>query len=170
MIATVYITLITTLLAVIAAVVLQRRYDIKKSQSILSIRESIMLTDFPILTFNNNGYRLRFLLDTGSNANMIDKNILKNLVITDSSSPEEDDYTVHSIGDSTLSSTQYLICFNYDSLKFGAYFMAVDKFSGFDKIKNDTGVEVNGILGAPFMTRYKYILDLDNLKVRINKR
>ena len=163
-----YVIVITALLGGTAAIFMKQLYDEKRRSTILSIKEAVMLTDFPILTFNNNGVKLRFLLDTGSNRNIIRSDILPSLVITDRAESDES-MKLHNIGDNTISSNMYLICFNYDSLKFRAAFLSVDECAGFDKIKKESGVEVNGILGAPFMTKYKYILDLDNLKVKINK-
>lgn len=164
----IYIIAVTILLSSIIAVLASVYYEKRKERTILSIKEAVLLTDFPILTFNNNGKKLRFLLDTGSNRNIIDKRMIPYLMITDSSSAHGMD-SAEGLGGTADFSGTYLICFNYDSLKFRAVFMAMDGCAGFDKIKEESGVEVNGILGAPFMTQYKYLIDLDKLKVKINK-
>ena len=146
------------------SVQIYRYYDLKKQSTILSIKESIMLTDFPILTFTSKGRKIKLLLDTGSNRNIIDENLLSELDVTGTSS---DDTTIHSMGGKSKLSSKVILSFKYDSLDFKDSFLAADISGNIAAIKELSGVEVNGILGTPFMTKYKYIIDLDNLKVRI---
>ena len=160
------ITLLLVVLTCLITSIYYNRVIQRRENTIVSIREAIELTGFPILAFQNNGKTLKFLLDTGSNVNLIESSLIPELMITDK---EVSKSNIHSINDKEGLSENYKICFNYEQVKFQAEFMGVSDVSGFNLIKEKTGIEINGILGSPFMTKYKYILDLDKLKIRINK-
>ena len=53
-----------------------------KSYNKISFKETLDLTDLPIVTFEQNGNKINFLLDTGANRSVINKAILSNYTYT----------------------------------------------------------------------------------------
>ena len=53
-------------------------YKFNKREKI-SFKESMDLTDLPIITLYNNNRRFNFMLDTGATMSLIDENVLSNL-------------------------------------------------------------------------------------------
>ena len=57
---------------------------------------------------------------------------------------------------------------SYKEQDFTSDFCVMDLSAAFDNVKNESGVTVHGILGNSFFTKYKYVLDFDEL-VAYNK-
>lgn len=58
-----------------------------KPKDSMSFMESMNLVNLPIVTFFQGDKRFNFLLDTGSNSSVIDKNVLKNIKHTITNNP-----------------------------------------------------------------------------------
>lgn len=57
------------------------------------------------------------------------------------------------------------------SLSFGgaettATYSVIDNHKAVASIQNETGIQIHGILGIPFLIQNKWILDFDNLKIK----
>lgn len=138
-----------------------RKYDI-------SFKESMDLTDLPVVTFYCGSRKLNFLLDTGSNSSHI------NSVIMEKAKNMEDAFngkTLKFMGVEGNEKTTkvYNLRLTYNNTVFDEEFSATDLTKAFSAIKKETGVQVHGILGSVFLQKYKYIIDFDKLKVHIRK-
>ena len=137
----------------------------KRLKSIISIRESISLVNMPVITFTQGITKLKFLLDSGSDINVICKDSLDKIhsTIADSGNPVE----ISGVSGSHNSECGVIVPFTYDTLKFDALFFPVGRMDAFNDIESKTGVKIDGILGTPFMVKYKYIIDFNKLKVEV---
>ena len=146
-----------------AAVLARRHY--RRMRSIISIRESVSLVNMPVVTFMQGDTKLKFLLDSGSDSNVICKDTLqKGLSCTMS----DEKMRISGVtGENNISERGVNIPFTYDSLKFETVLFPVDRGSAFDDLESKTGVRIDGILGTPFMVAYKYLIDFNELKVKI---
>ena len=52
---------------------------LRKNDNIISFKQGFDLTELPIVTLQQGDKKLNFLLDTGSNNSIIDKNILEKI-------------------------------------------------------------------------------------------
>lgn len=131
----------------------------KTKKENISFKESIDLVGLPIITFTNNRRKLHFLLDTGSDMSYINKSVLPHLKYKD---VDKEINIVNSSG-SALSQGCCELSFKYKKQEFIEEFYKNDLDEAFRTIKEDSGVQLHGILGSRFFTKYKYILDFDNL-------
>lgn len=130
-----------------------------KKCSEMSFMQAFELTELPVITFYQNGNKYNLLLDTGSSANVIDKNVLKNL-----------EYTMYE-GTGNLTGMDGIlhtvkacdIAFNYKNVTYNYQYLIKDLKTTFDYIKKETGVTLHGIIGTKFFAEYKYVLDFDKL-------
>lgn len=158
--------IINTIIIIIAVAVLaliinkaESYYKSNKLESI-SFKESMDLVELPIITFYNKDKKLNFLLDTGSDLSHINKSLLPAL------SYKEIDDTTHitSIGGTQQSLGCCEMEIYYKKQKFTDKFFVNDLDEAFGVIKNETGVQIHGILGSRFFAKYKYILNFDTLQ------
>lgn len=132
----------------------KRKYDSK-----ISFKEAMDLTELPVVTFYNNGQKLNFLLDTGSNDSHINEGALKGLEYAESG------MTKDLIGVEG-NKREYRFCnmtITYKNYSFESDFSVADLQNAFDVIKSESGVQIHGILGSKFFQKYKYILDFNSL-------
>lgn len=145
------------ILALIALVVIIIK--INKKPDYISLKESLDLTNLPIVTFYQHSKKLNFILDTGSTMNIIDANIIKKL---------QHDITtkgtnVTGIGGEKVEVPLTELNINYKNKEFNDLFQIVDMNTVFTSIKNETGVTLHGLIGNSFMQKYKYVLDFDEM-------
>ena len=131
-----------------------------------SLKESLDLCNLPVITFTMNNIKLNFLVDSGSTNSLIDKSLQKELNISEFSG---DVQGVYGVGGNTETSAGYKVKVSYMEHAFEGIMFPVDLQTVFKKFKENTGVQLHGILGTDFLQRYKTVLDFDKLKVNIKK-
>lgn len=130
-----------------------------KGKEVMSFREAMDLTELPVITFYNNGVKLNFLLDTGSDLSHINKSLLSHLQYKETG----EKVNIISVGGTTQSTGSCSMTVTYKNQEFTDKFQISDLDEAFGAIKAETGVQIHGILGSKFFTRYKYILDFESL-------
>ena len=126
----------------------------KGKDSTMSIKESMNLVSLPVVTFENEGNKYNFIIDTGANDSLINESC-EDIVIT----PQDSKHSVQGIlGDERKCHT-VLIEFTYKNIVFESKFNVMDLHELFDAIKKDYGVTVHGILGTNFLDKYNYVID-----------
>lgn len=127
----------------------------KKSNSKISFKESIDLTELPVVTFNNGEKKLNFLLDTGSNNSHINSSILH---LLDHIKINQKIDVIGTEGNK-VNNEMCKMTIHYRNQKFEEEFIISDLEDAFNIIKQEDGVQIHGILGNKFFEKYKYILD-----------
>ena len=154
---TIIIIVVWTILLIIS---INSLYQInKKYKSKISFKESMDLTELPVITFVNNNVKLNFLLDTGSNNSLINKSILNMLDY------KELDGTSKLIGveGNNIKNSICEMKIEYKDYVFDTTFNIADLDTPFNVIKQEDGVQLHGILGSLFFQKYKYVLDFQSL-------
>lgn len=156
------LTLIICFLVVLGVAFLRDiiSFRITKKRTGISFKEGMDLTEIPVITFENNGKKLNFILDSGSNISHINKDVLSDL---DYSNVEGQELSVDTANGSIEGSDWVNIPFTYKKQYFSEDFLVLDLSETFASIKKDTGVQLHGILGNSFFIKYKYVLDFDDL-------
>lgn len=136
----------------------KRKEELAKKN--MSFLESLHLTGLPIITFHNNGKPVNMVLDTGSNVCIIDQNTLKGLDYEVSESKNPGVIGVageHGEGD--------LVCLplKYKEYEFDFECCVVNMGDTIKAMKREYGVTIHGLLGTGFFTKYKYILDFNDM-------
>ena len=62
--------------------------------------------------------------------------------------------------------TQYVgITFQLEGKEYSGVFSVIEEYKGMKHIENESGIQVHGVLGMPFLTANNWIVDLDKLIV-----
>lgn len=145
---------------IVLALIINVAEDIKEvNKKRMSFKEALDLAEVPIVTFLNNDIKLNFLLDTGSSWSIINESMLPVLVT------EKLD-TVMNIVAADGNKVPSEFCkmkVNYKNQEFENDFAIKDLDEAFDVVKQESGVQIHGILGSDFFQKYKYVLDFKEL-------
>lgn len=133
--------------------------DSRKKKTKISFKESMDLTELPVITFYNKDQKLNFLLDTGSNISHLTSSILPSL---------EFDYInkeMPTIGmeGNKVTNKFCRMTVQYKNQKYEEEFSISNLDNAFNVVKQESGVQIHGILGSKFFEKYKYILDFSEL-------
>lgn len=129
----------------------------------ISFKETLELTDLPIVTFHhfdndNNDIRLNFLLDTGSNRSMMSSSAIekcKHTYINAENSLCGMDGIQRTVQNA-------VVTLRYNNRPYSDVFQVSD-IPIFDGIKEECGIVIHGVIGNTFFNKYKYIIDFDSL-------
>lgn len=128
----------------------------------LPFKDTLTNVGIPIVTLENGEKEFNFILDTGSDISHIDSNIKTSL--SDIEEVEGDNLTVTTASGSVEGNNNWVrVPLNYKKQYFIEDFMLLDLHDVFKTIKEDTGIQLHGILGSTFLRKYGYILDYDDL-------
>jgi hypothetical protein len=150
---------IIIMMIVILAIIFNGIEDYSKDREAMSFMEAMDLVNLPIITFYNEGTKLNLLLDTGSSMNVINSPILKTLAYT----KLEGSGTVYGMEGNIVDIDYISMKFTHGKDSYSSTFQVVDMQKAFDKIKEEYGVTIHGILGSAFFKDYEYILDFETL-------
>ena len=137
-------------------------------RNVISFKESTDLTSLPIATFTCGKKKLNFILDSGATACVIDENVvttLSNEYCTKTNLKEE----VWGMEGNAVNSDIMQLDITYSNLTFNELFLVSDLSQAFNKIKEESGVKLHGIIGNNFFIKHKYILDFEKM-LFYNKR
>jgi hypothetical protein len=126
---------------------------------VISFQQGFDLTSMPIVTFYQGENKFNFVLDTGSNSNVIDSNILgciKHEKLDTTS-------THYGVEGNKKSVDTCKIVITYKDKVYEDMYLITDMKKAFDGIKQTTGVTLHGLIGSKFFNKYKYVLDFDEL-------
>lgn len=132
----------------------------KKNKRVdMSFKEAMDLTELPVVTFYNGNKKLNFLLDTGSNKSYINSSNLPYIQHNKIEGVEE----VIGIEGNTKNTELCEIDITYKNQKFKEIFNIHNMDDAFNIVKEESGVQIHGILGSLFFQKYKYIFDFETL-------
>lgn len=132
-----------------------------KHKATIPFKESVDLVGLPIVTFTNNGQKLHFLLDTGSDDSYIVPSVLDLLEVIEKGSTTTPIIT----GGGNVESLGYVVLdIFYKNHGFRNMFKINPMEQALKDAFGDKGVVVHGILGSIFFNKYNYILDFKELQ------
>ncbi len=127
----------------------------------MSFKEAMDLVELPVVTFYNGDKKLNFLLDTGSNISQINSSILP---LLDYKEIEGKDMNVVGIEGNKAVNTGFCeMTITYKGQEFIGDFCIHDLDDAFAIVKEESGVQIHGILGSLFFQKYKYVFDFASL-------
>lgn len=153
------VKIIWTFLAVLAGILIVTIVNANKRRLSMSFRESLDLTDLPIITFRQGKEKINLILDTGSSKSVIIPEVLNILI----HNKLEGCGTIMGM-EGSLKETEYTdIEFYNNSNKYSETFTIVDMSEAFTRLKEMHGVTIHGILGNSFFTKYDFTIDYNKL-------
>lgn len=151
----VVIIICVIILIITAAIITGILAGIKKKNSEISFREAMDLAELPVITFYNGDRKINFLLDTGSNISYLNKSIISSLVVE--STGEESN--IIGIEGNKVNCEICKMIIRRKNQEFEEEFSIADLDKAFRIVKEESGVQMHGILGSRFFEKYKYVLD-----------
>lgn len=151
----VIIIICVIILIITAAIITGILAGIKKKNSEISFREAMDLAELPVITFYNGDRKINFLLDTGSNISYLNKSIVSSLVVE--STGEESN--IIGIEGNKVNCKICKMIIKRKNQEFEEEFSIADLNKAFRIVKEESGVQIHGILGSRFFEKYKYVLD-----------
>lgn len=120
-------------------------------------------TGLPLLILKAQAKNLCFLLDTGSNINILDKKVAEYFRLP-AGSTQHRQFGI----DGTLRTTNVVeMTFSLEEREYKADFSVMDLSSAFGKVEEESGIQIHGLLGCSFMEQQKWVLDFEKLCLSI---
>ena len=126
----------------------------------VSFRQGFVSPNIPIATFSQGDKDIVFLLDTGSDNNVINKGALE---YVEHERVEGGDTTTLSGVNGTTEVEHCSIKFSCDEDSYKADFLVADLNEAFNTIKKGHCITIHGILGSNFLRNHNVVLDFNNL-------
>ncbi len=113
----------------------------------------------PLLIVKAQAKNLCFLLDTGSNINVLDKRVAEFFQLS-GGTVQQQQFGI----DGILRITDVVeMAFALEEREYKADFSVIDLSSAFGKVEAESGIQIHGLLGCSFMEQQKWVLDFENL-------
>lgn len=157
--------IVISLSIVCAAALVAHTIDriMRRERNKMSFMEAFNLTEMTIVTFFNNGQKLNFLLDTGSNNAYISKSASKIKGLAFEKIAADNISITSSVGNCTCNKA-IRIPLTYKDNTYSTDLFVLDSLDeSFKAIKESDGVQIHGILGTLFLKKHNFILDFDEL-------
>lgn len=161
MVLKILISLLIVCAALIVAHIVDRVRIIERNK--MSFMEAFNLTEMTIVTFFNNGKKLNFLLDTGSNDAYISQSASEIEGLTFESIATEGTRVTGSVGTCTCVEAIRIPLTYKDNTYSTDLFVLESLDEAFKDIKESNGVQLHGILGTLFLQKHNFVLDFDEL-------
>ena len=123
------------------------------------LQQSLIQVGLPLLIVKAQAKNLCFLLDTGSNINVLDKRVAEFFQLSGGTAQQQQ------FGlDGTLQTTD-VVKLTYSLYIFPYMFhpVVMDFSSAFGKVEEESGIQIHGLLGCSFMEQQKWGLDFEKL-------
>ena len=130
---------------------------------IVSLNSILSKLGLPLLIVKAQAKNLCFLLDTGSNINVLDKKVAEFFQLS-SGTVQRQQFGI----DGTLQITDVVeMTFSLEEREYKADFSVMDLSSAFGKVEEESGIQIHGLLGCSFMEQQKWVLDFEKLCLSI---
>ena len=123
------------------------------------LQKSLTQVGLPLILVKAQAQYLCFLLDTGSNINVLDKRVAEFFQLSGGTAQQ------HQFGiDGTLQITDVVkLTFSLEEREYETDFSVMDLSSAFGTVEEESGIQIHGLLGCSFMEQQKWVLDFENL-------
>ena len=123
------------------------------------LQKSLTQVDLHLLIVKAQAKNLCYLLDTGSNINVLDKKVAEFFQLSGGTAQQQQ-FGI----DVTLQTTDVVkLTFSLEELEYKADFSVMDLSSAFGKVEEESGIQIHGLLGCSFMEQQKWVLDFERL-------
>lgn len=127
-----------------------------------SIQHSISKVGLPLIVTSSKP-SLCFLIDTGATHNVIFSFVIENL--KNIFRVSENQSSIMGIEGEIRKTPSITAIISFGEVETSAIYSVLDNDKAVASIQNETGIQIHGILGIPFLMQNKWILDFNNLKI-----
>lgn len=129
----------------------------------ISLQQCLIRIGLPFIIIKAQAKNLCFLLDTGSNINVLDRRVAEFFQLS-SGTVQRQQFGI----DGTLQTTDVVkLTFSLEEREYKADFSVMDLSSAFGKVEEESGIQIHGLLGCSFMEQQKWVLDFEKLCLSI---
>lgn len=127
------------------------------------IHHTISKVGLPLIVTSDSP-KLCFLVDTGATHNILFSFVYEHLKHSLSATREK--CLVMGIGGEKKEAMQIKTQLSFSGQNSSVLFSVIDSDKAVAQIQSETGIQIHGILGIPFLIDHKWILDFSNLKIK----
>ncbi len=129
-----------------------------------SIHFGLKKAGLPIILSTDNPKNLCFLIDTGSTNDVIFDFVYQHF--QDYFTPTTENQNIMGIDGSLKSSFMVNANLQFDDLRYKALFTVLEANDAINQVQAETGIQIHGILGIPFLMENKCLIDFDKLIIQ----
>lgn len=118
----------------------------------------------PLILTTENPKNLCFLIDTGSTNNIVFDFVYE--LFKDCFTPTSDSQNIMGIDGSLKPTIIVNAEFQFDDIRYKAPFVVIEANDAIIQVQEETGIQIHGILGIPFLLDNKLVLNFNNLKIQ----
>lgn len=145
------------LILVLCAIVGVLTYKELKDRKNFSFRNAFDLIGLPVLVFKQGDVKLRFILDTGSSVSVIDEKSVASIKYE--TLDKSDNMVDANGGEKILHYCNFK--FTCEDKEFENEFMVNDMSNIKRSVKENSGADIDGLVGSDFFNKYKYVIDFN---------
>jgi len=130
-----------------------------RKQEALGFQGYFDSAELPIVQLSQDGKPYYFIIDSGSNYNVIDSNALDSIKHHDF----EENTSMYGVNGVTQKVNACVIRLRHEENEFIDFFLKSDLSLAFDQIRKESGVQVSGLIGVHFLHKYQCVIDFTTL-------
>lgn len=124
-----------------------------------SLSTCLSAVGLPLLIVKAQAKNLCFLLDTGSNINVLDRRVAEFFQLSGGLTKQRQ----FGIDGELQTSEVVELAFSLEEQNYKADFSVLDLSSAFGKVEEESGIQIHGLLGCSFMEQQKWVIDFEKL-------
>jgi len=130
------------------------------------INYGLSKTGLPLIAIEMEGNNLCFLMDTGATLNLLDKRVYEHFSKDQMKEPKPVD-TITNFGIDGIETKAPRVeqIFKFENGLFKTKFTIFDTSTAFNKVEEESGIQIHGILGNEFLLENEWILDYQKLAI-----
>lgn len=117
----------------------------------------------PLILTTDNPKNLCFLIDTGSTNDVIFDFVYQHF--KDYFTPTAESQNIMGIDGSFKSSFIINAELQFDDLRYKAPFVVLEANDAINQVQTETGIQIHGVLGIPFLVENKCLIDFNRLTI-----
>lgn len=118
----------------------------------------------PLILTTENPKNLCFLIDTGSTNNVVFDFVYEHF--KDYFTPTSDSQNIMGIDGSLKPTIIVNAELQFDDIRYKAPFVVLEANDAIMQVQEESGIQIHGILGIPFLLDNKLVLNFNNLKIQ----
>lgn len=118
----------------------------------------------PLILTTENPKNLCFLIDTGSTNDVIFDFVYQHF--KDNFTSTSDNQNIMGIDGSVKPTIIVNADLQFDDLRYEAPFVVLEANDAITQVQAETGIQIHGVLGIPFLMENKCLIDFDNLIIK----
>jgi putative aspartyl protease len=131
-----------------------------------SIQHTILKVGLPLIVTSNKP-TLCFLIDTGATNNVIFSFAYEHLKSVFNTIGRYS--RIMGVDGETKETAQVEATLSFGNIHTTSIYSVLESHKAVATIQNETGIQIHGILGIPFLTQNKWLLDFNKLTVKISE-